>query len=294
MKVKCFVKQTLILVSGLGVYITKFVTVHDRFSQTFEFRVGENLSMTEVMATFAKEKENLNFELDDGDVRTLVADLFGEVKTFHPRRDGKRVAVFLNISKKRPDETTNDTWKSMEISCVMNGWVLREKNVNPSSLSFSRLAGVYIDGNEVVIQLKINPLTTEFLLKSFLGNTLTHDTFGFKANETKNLPFILEYLARFSVCCGLPANDHNDSVVRKDIDEMCTQVKIGTRTAYLSRKCHQVVPSLGETCFSVFLPSAAILNVDFSSYLIYVKRGDLKNYHSQEAPVNQQFGNLRV
>lgn len=45
---------------------------------------------------------------------------------------------------------------------------------------------------------------------------------------------------------------------------------------------------------SVFLPSAAILNVDFSWYLIYVKRGDLKNYHSQEAPVNQQFGNLRV
>ena len=115
--------------SGLGVYITKFVTVHDRFSQTFEFRVGENLSMTEVMATFANEKENLNFELDDRDVRTLVADLFGEVKTFYPRRDGKRVAVFLNISKKRPDETTKDTWKSMEISCVMNGWVLREKNV---------------------------------------------------------------------------------------------------------------------------------------------------------------------
>lgn len=45
---------------------------------------------------------------------------------------------------------------------------------------------------------------------------------------------------------------------------------------------------------SVFLPSAAILNVDFSWHLIYVKRGDLKNYHSQEAPVNQQFGNLRV
>ena len=99
-----------------------------------------------------------------------------------------------------------------------------------------------------MIQLKINPLTTEFSLKSFLGNTLTHDTFGFKANETTNLPFILEYLTRFSVCCGLPANDHNDSVVRKDSDEMCTQVKIGTRTAYLSRKCHQVVPSLGETC----------------------------------------------
>ena len=150
--------------------------------------------------------------------------------------------MFLNISKKRPDETRNDTWKSMEISCVMNGWVLREKNVNPPSLSFSRLAGVYIDGNEVVIQLKINPLTTEFSLKSFLGNTLTHETFGFKANENKNLPFILEYLTRFSVCCGLPANNHNDSVVREESDEMCT------RTAYLSRKCHQVVPSLGETC----------------------------------------------
>ena len=88
--------------SGLGVYITKFVTVHDRFSQTFEFRVGENLAMTEVMGTFANEKENLNFEL--------------------------------------------------------------EKNVNPPSLSFSRLAGVYIDGNEVVIQLKINPLTTVQLI----------------------------------------------------------------------------------------------------------------------------------
>ena len=113
---------------------------------------------------------------------------------------------------------------------------------------FSRLAGVYIDGNEVVIQLKINPLTTEFSLKSFLGNTLTHETFGFKANEKKNLPFILEYLAWFSVCCGLPPNNHNDSVVREESDKMCTQVKIGTRTAYLSCKCHQVVPSLGETC----------------------------------------------
>lgn len=235
--------------SGLGVYIlTKYVTVHDRFLQTFEFRVGENLSMTEVMATFANKKEHLNFELDHRDVRALVADLFGEVKTFYPQRDGKRVAMFLNISKKRPDEPRNDTWKSMEISCVMNGWVLREKNVNPPSLSFSRLGGVYIDGNEVVIQLKINPLTTEFLLKSFLGNTLTHETFGFKANENKNLPFILEYLAWFSVCCGLPAYNHNDSVVTEETNEMCTQVKIGTRTAYLSCKCHQVVLSLGETC----------------------------------------------
>ena len=130
----------------------------------------------------------------------------------------------------------------------MNGWVLREKNVNPPSLSFSRLASVYIDGNEVVIQLKINPLTTEVSLKSFLGNTLTHETFGFKANENKNLPFTLEYLACFSVCCGLPANDHNNPVVRKDSDEMCTQVKIGSWTAYLPPKYHQVVPSLGETC----------------------------------------------
>lgn len=32
-----------------------------------------------------------------------------------------------------------------------------------------------------------------------------------------------------------------------------------------------------KQCLSVFLPSAAILNVDFSWYLIYVKRGDLKN-----------------
>ena len=71
-------------VSRLGVYITKFVTVHDRFSQTFEFRVGENLSMTEVMATFANEKENLNFKLDDRDVQASVADLFCEVKTFYP------------------------------------------------------------------------------------------------------------------------------------------------------------------------------------------------------------------
>ena len=116
----------------------------------------------------------------------------------------------------------------MKVSCVMNGWVLREKNVNPPSLSFSRLASVYIDGNEVVIQLKINPLTTEVSLKSFLDNTLTHETFGFKANENKNLPFTLEYLACFSVCCGLPANDHNNPVVRKDSDEMCTQVKIGS------------------------------------------------------------------
>lgn len=136
----------------------------------------------------------------------------------------------------------------MKVSCVMNGWVLREKNVNPPSLSFSRLASVYIDGNEVVIQLKINPLTTEVSLKSFLGNTLTHETFGFKANENKNLPFTLDYLACFSVCCGLPANDHNNPVVRKDSDEMCTQVKIGSWTAYLPPKYHQVVPSLGETC----------------------------------------------
>ena len=123
--------------------------------------MGENLSMTEVMATFTNEKENLNFELDDRDVRALAADLFGEGKTFYPRRDGKQVSMFLNISKKRPDETRN-TWKSMEISRVMNEWVLREKNVNPPSLSFSRLAGVYIDGNELVIQFKINPLTTVF------------------------------------------------------------------------------------------------------------------------------------
>ena len=121
----------------------------------------------------------------------------------------------------------------------MDGFCEKKTSILPR---FSRLAGVYIDGNEVVIQLKINPLTTEFSLKSFLGNTLTHETFGFKANENKNLPFILEYLERFSVCCGLPANNHNDSVVREESDEMCT------RTAYLSRKCHQVVPSLGETC----------------------------------------------
>ena len=121
----------------------------------------------------------------------------------------------------------------------MDGFCEKKTSILPR---FSRLAGVYIDGNEVVIQLKINPLTTEFSLKSFLGNTLTHETFGFKANENKNLPFILEYLTRFSVCCGLPTNNHNDSVVREESDEMCT------RTAYLSRKCHQVVPSLGETC----------------------------------------------
>ena len=72
-------------VSALGVYIlTKYVTVHDRFLQTFLFHVGKYLSMTEVMATFTNEKENLNFKLDDRDVRALVADLFGEVKTFYP------------------------------------------------------------------------------------------------------------------------------------------------------------------------------------------------------------------
>ena len=46
--------------------------------------MGKYLSMREVMATFTNEKENLNFKLDNRDVRALVADLFDEVKTFYP------------------------------------------------------------------------------------------------------------------------------------------------------------------------------------------------------------------
>ena len=46
-------------------------------------------------------------------------------------------------------------------------------------------------------------------------------------------------------------------------------------------KCNKATQGL--TCFlckqslSVFLPTASILNVDFSWYLIYVEQGDLKN-----------------
>ena len=144
----------------------------------------------------------------------------------------------------------------------MDGFCEKKTSILPR---FSRLAGVYIDSNEVVIQLKINPLTTEFSLKSFLGNTLTHETFGFKANENKNLPFILEYLAWFSVCCGLPPNNHNDSVVREESDKM------GTRTAYLSCKCHQVVPSLGETC----------VEYGYLKRLVQKKR-DILQYHQDQ------------
>ena len=144
----------------------------------------------------------------------------------------------------------------------MDGFCEKKTSILPH---FSRLAGVYIDGNEVVIQLKINPLTTEFSLKSFLGNTLTHETFGFKANENKSLPFIVEYLERFSVCCELPANNHNDSVVREESDEMCTQVKIGMQ-----------MPSSGA------VPGGDLCGVWISEKTFVQKKRDILQYHEDQ------------
>jgi len=118
-----------------------------------------------------------------------------------------------------------------------------------STLPFRRLTGVIIDGNEVVIQLKINPLTLEITLNSILGNNLTQNNLGFSANQNQcGLSFMLEYFGRFTVCRGVPEDKQTQSAVRNENDKMCVKVKIGSRNAFLPRNCQQVVSSVGKTC----------------------------------------------
>lgn len=202
------------------------------------------------MKIFQERKENLNFTLAKKDIRAVTSDLFGdEIKIFQPRgQDGKQKTILFNITKRR-QSIAQHAWIDMEVSSIINGWVLRSKSVDPPLLKFSRLTGVVIDGNEVVLHLKIDPLTLEFTLNSFLGNNLTQSNLGFSANQNQcGLSFTLEYLARFTVCCGVTEDKQNQFAVRNENDKMCVKVKIGSWNVFLSRKCQQVVSAVGETC----------------------------------------------
>ena len=126
------------------------------------------------MEDFESEKENLCFQVEKRDVRALIIDVFGEVKIVHPRgRDGKRSTVFINIAKRTQENNSPLSWADLIISTTYEGWILRSKVLNPPELHFSRLTGEIIDGNEVVVQLKIDPLNLDFILQSFLGHEMT-------------------------------------------------------------------------------------------------------------------------
>ena len=79
----------------------------------------------------------------------------------------------VNIAKRTQENNSPLSWADLIISTTYEGWILRSKVLDPPELHFSRLTGEIIDGNEVVVQLKIDPLNLDFILQSFLGHEMT-------------------------------------------------------------------------------------------------------------------------
>lgn len=224
-----------------------------RFLETFEFCPGGLLSLDDIMEKFSEQKKNLSFHLEKREVRGFLSELFVDINVFKPRlRNGiKRCTLLSNIAVRRHNEGTYEN-SEMEVGEMFFGWILRSKSVDSLEMSFSRLTGIIVNDNEAVVHLKIHPTNLEFQLYSFLGNVLTGEDIGFNKNQRRSLSFTLEYLARYTVCCGIPADSYIQSVVRTGLnDKLCSEIKIGSTSdpAFVSRKCRQVVPSKGETCF---------------------------------------------
>ena len=202
------------------------------------------------MEDFESEKENVCFQVEKRDVRGLIIDVFGEVKIVHPRgRDGKRSTVFINIAKRTQEINSPLSWTDLIISTTYEGWILRSKVLDPPELHFSRLTGEIIDGNEVVVQLKIDPLSLDFTLQSFLGHKMTGSNMGLNESQNSSLFFLLGYLSRFSVCSGAAVDNRNEAVVRRENDNICLKVRLGNlQEVFVSKKCQQMVSSPGQTC----------------------------------------------
>ena len=166
----------------------------------------------------------------------MITDLFVGVKTFQPRRKGKRMKTYLNIAKKRRDNSFPNC-NELVVGRGQNGWILRSKSESPPLLTFSRLTGAFLNGNEVMIHLKINPTTLDFSFCSFLGNEISCADLGFGPYHCRSSAFILEYLARFNICCGLPVDKHNQSTVRSHDDRLCVQVQLGICCTQLQASC---------------------------------------------------------
>lgn len=220
-----------------------------RFMQTYEFCDGARLPLDEIMENFDNEKENLYFQLERRDVRAIIVDVFGEVKVAHQRKkNGKRSTVFFDIGK-RSQQNNSPSWTDLTVSNTYNGWILRYKELDPPELHFSRLTGELMDGKEVVVQLKVDPLSLDFTLQSFLGHKVNGSEIGFNGNQSFHLFFLLEYLSRFSVCSGVSVDQHNEAVVRRENDNFCFKVTLGNaKKVFVSTKCQQMVSSSGVSC----------------------------------------------
>ena len=171
---------------------------------------------------------------------------------------------------------------------------MRTKSVDPPPLlTFSRLIGTFVDGNEVVMHHKIDPSTLEFAFYSLLGNEITRKDLGFKGNQCRSLAFTLEYLSRYTVCCGLPADNHNQAVVGTQIDNLCKKVKIGSRAAFVSRKCQHMVSTQGETCLECSHLKAQLLRRKVNYKNIMQTKNCLLSESEKQLNMNEVLKDIR-
>ena len=56
-----------------------------------------------------------------------------------------------------------------------------------------------------------------------------------------SLSFLLEYLSRCNVCCGIHEDDKNINVVRNEVDPLCQVVIVDGKRHFISRKCGLLV-----------------------------------------------------
>ena len=117
----------------------------------------------------------------------------------------------------------------MIISTTYKGWILLSKVLDPPELHFSRLTGEIIDGSEVVVQLKVDPLSLDFTLQSFLGHEMNGSDLGLNESQNNSLFFLLGYLSRFSLCSGVAVDNRNEAVVRRENDNISSKVRLADK-----------------------------------------------------------------
>lgn len=200
--------------------------------------------MDEIVHKF--QQDNADLTLQRNEVHYPLRQVFREdVEVARIREDGKRKRVFLNITTRTmPLQSINWLGASEEnIPHLCHGWLLRAKSHGLGdeivSLTFSKLSGVMINNNELVLDLIINPTNLEFSLSGLLGRRISNLDLGCaieSVNPPINVPFVLAFLNGLSFCRGFQKERISRSL-RSPQNEQCVEVNLDGNDVIISKEC---------------------------------------------------------
>ena len=208
----------------IGLFPYKFF----RFVQNFQTKSGGALSVSDIQEVYDKQRDRVNFNLDQSMIGRIVNDVFGNaVEICRPRIkisndrsiEDMRIVSYLNLAVREDASHTGSNGLNMENlsdGLKLGDWTVKGKSDRDEVRLWKISSDLYVNKREYSPEVVVNLTERTFVARGINGTENNNVDLCFPSENVSidSIPIIVDFLDSLGICTGFELSEEPDVVPR--------------------------------------------------------------------------------